>query len=63
MTECHHPSPPTNCRFCGSTEVVVSVDGVGSCYTHIDDIFEEAAMPLMTLLTAAIEAFGDQEEA
>jgi hypothetical protein len=35
------------------------VDDVGACYTHIDDVFEQAAVPLHALLAAAAEAFGD----
>jgi len=61
MEECHHPPPPEHCKFCGSTEVVVSVDDVGACYTHIDDVFEEAAVPLTALLAAAAEAFGPED--
>jgi hypothetical protein len=62
MEECHH-TPPEQCAFCGSTEVVVSVDDVGACHAHIDDVFEQAAAPLRMLLAAAVEAFGDQEVA
>jgi hypothetical protein len=56
MDECTH-TPPETCAFCGSIEVVVSVDDVGACLAHIDDVFEQAAVPLKTLLAAAIEAF------
>jgi hypothetical protein len=61
MDECTH-TPPETCAFCGSIEVVVSVDDVGACLAHIDDVFEQAAVPLKTLLAAAIEAFGNTEE-
>lgn len=61
-TECHHPPPPTECKYCGSPEVVVSVSNVGSCRDHIDNVFEEAAVPLNLLLAAAADAFGEKEE-
>jgi hypothetical protein len=55
--KCSHPDPPEQCLIC-LAPVVASINCVGACEEHLDDVFREAAMPITRLLEAANEAFG-----
>jgi len=56
MDECTHPDAPETCSRC-EQPVVVSINEIGACADHVDEIFGEAAVPLGMLLMAATEAF------
>jgi hypothetical protein len=55
--DCRHPDPPEECRVCGAP-VVASINNVGACAEHLEEVFDEVAVPLTRLLAAAAEAFG-----
>jgi hypothetical protein len=58
---CKHPDPPEKCLLCDK-EPVASINCVGACQKHLDDVFQEAAVPMSMLLMAATEAFGEGTE-
>jgi hypothetical protein len=59
MDDCEHPPAPTTCSRCDQ-DVVVSINDVGACADHVDEVFGEAAVPLGLILIAATEAFGEE---
>jgi hypothetical protein len=58
MDDCDHPPAPETCSRCDK-DVVVSINDVGACGDHIDEVFGEAAVPLGMILMAASESFGE----
>jgi hypothetical protein len=58
---CSHPDPPEKCLLCNEP-AIASINCVGACQEHLDDVFQEAAVPLTRLLMAATAAFGDDTE-